>query len=76
MIYSRFRTVLTPVSKEQDASGRVSVQVTVEGVPGLRSYAVADLVADDGMPEINDAVAKLPWRVVEVKTRPRGSKIR
>ena len=62
MIYSRFGTKLTPISKEQDASGRISIQVAVDGVTDLRHYAIADLKADDGMPEINDTVAKLPWR--------------
>ncbi|MEA2735704.1 MAG: hypothetical protein QOE14_2155, partial [Humisphaera sp.] len=33
----------------------------VEGVTDLRHYAIADLKADDGMPEINAIVAKLPW---------------
>ena len=62
MIYSRFGTKLTPISKEQDASGRISIQVAIDGVTDLRHYAIADLKADDGMPEINAAVAKLPWR--------------
>ena len=41
MIYSRFGTQLTAVSKEQDASGRMSIHVSVEGLTDLRSYAVA-----------------------------------
>ncbi|MEA2734779.1 MAG: hypothetical protein QOE14_1230, partial [Humisphaera sp.] len=36
MIYSRFGTKLTPISKEQDASGRISIHVAVEGVTDLR----------------------------------------
>ena len=76
MIYSRFGTQLTPVSKEQDASGRISIQVSVEGLTDLRSYAVADLKADEGMPEINRAVAKLPWRTDEAQTQPRKPKFR
>ena len=76
MIYRRFGTKLTPVSKEQDASGRISIQVTAEGVTELRNYALTDLKADDGMPEINDAVAKLPWRVVDAKTALRAKKFR
>lgn len=73
MIYSRFGTKLTPVSKEQDANGRVSIQVTTEETSGLRNYAVADLTADEGMTEINETVSKLPWKVVEasVPRRPR-----
>jgi hypothetical protein len=75
MIYSRFGTKLTPVSKEQDASGRISIQVTVDGFPELRNYVLADLQADDGMPEINDTVAKLPWRIIETKTQRRVKKL-
>jgi hypothetical protein len=67
MIYSRFGTQLTPVSKRQDASGRISIQVMVEGMSDLRDYAVADLKADEGMPEINLAVTKLPWHRAQVK---------
>ena len=76
MIYSRFGTKLTPVSKEQDANGRVSIQVMAEGATDLRTYALADLQADDGMPEINEVVAKLPWRTVEVKKQPRDRQFR
>ena len=71
MIYSRFGTQLTPVSKEQNASGRMSIQVSVDGLTDQRSYAVADLKADEGMPEINRTVAKLPWRTEEAQTQPR-----
>jgi hypothetical protein len=76
MIYSRFGTKLTPVSKEQDASGRISIQVTVEGVTDVRSYAITELKADDGMPEINEAVSKLPWRIAETKTQRRDRSFR
>jgi hypothetical protein len=76
MIYSRFGTKLTPVSKEQDESGRISIQVKAEGVADLRTYATADLQADNGMTEINDAIAKLPWRTAPVKTQPRDRNIR
>lgn len=75
MIYSRFGTKLTPVSKEQDAGGRMLIQVTVEGLPELRNYGVADLKADEGMPEINDTVARLPWRIIETKTQRRVKKL-
>ena len=76
MIYSRFGTELTPVSKEQDASGRISIQVPVEGGTELRDYAIADLKADDGTSEINKAISKLPWRVAELKSQPREQKFR
>jgi hypothetical protein len=75
MIYSRFGTILTPVSKERDGGGQMLIHVTVEGGIDTRSYAVKDLMADDGMPEINDTVAKLPWRAAPVRTT-RGSRIR
>ena len=73
MIYSRFGTKLTPVSKEQDSSGKVSIQATAEDMEGTRNYALTDLTADDGMPEINAVVAKLPLKVVE-KKEPRRSR--
>ena len=76
MIYSRFGTKLTPVSKEQDASGRVSIQVTTDETSGLRNYAVADLTADEGMTEINETVSKLPWKVVEPSVPRRSRNIR
>jgi hypothetical protein len=76
MIYSRFGTQLTPVSKIKDANGRISIQVMVDGNTDQRNYAVTDLKADDGMPEIDDAIAKLPWRVVESKVQRRENKLR
>ena len=71
MIYSRFGTKLTPLSKEQDASGRISIQVAVDGMTDLRHYAIADLKADDGMPEINAMLAALPWQSV-TRSAPRA----
>jgi hypothetical protein len=76
MIYSRFGTKLTPVSKQQDDSGRISIQATTEGVTDPRSYTVTELTADDGMPEIDTVIASLPWRTVVVKAQPRHRKIR
>ena len=72
MLYSRFGTRLAPVSKVRDASGRISIQVAVEGVTDLRTYAMADLKADDGMNEINDVVGKLPWGLGSCAARDRG----
>ena len=74
MIYSRFGTQLTLVSKIESDGGRVSVQATTEGTSDLHDYNVVDLKADDGMSEINAAVAKLPLRVVEKNTR-RGNRM-
>lgn len=76
MLYSRFGTRLTPISKQKDAGGRISIQATAEGGSDIHHYAIGDLKADDGMNEINDAVAKLPWRVVETKHQRRDEKFR
>jgi hypothetical protein len=76
MIYSRFGTKLTPVSKEQDGNGKISIQATAEGMADIRTYAISDLKADDGMKEINDAIGKLPWRVVISNTQPGHGKFR
>jgi hypothetical protein len=72
MIYSKFGTALSLVSKSVDAAGRVRVQAAVEGAAELHEYEVADLKADDGLAEINAAVAALPVRVLgERKLRRR-----
>ncbi len=64
MIFSKVGSRLTPVSKSEDASGRVWVQATAEGSPDIREYAAADLKADEGLGEINRAIAQLPPKVV------------
>lgn len=64
MIYSKFGCKLTPISKSQDARGRISLQVTAEGSSDVREYAASELKADEGSSEINQAVATLPWKVV------------
>ena len=71
MIYSRFGTALTLVSKRENASGQLSIQATVDGTTDLHEYNLADLKADDGQPEINAAVAKLPPQVFENKNARR-----
>ena len=67
MIYSKFGTALTLVSKTE-TSGKVSVQATGNGSPDLHEYNLVDLKADDGMTEINAAVAKLPMKIFENKS--------
>ena len=63
MIFSRFGTRLTLIDKETDASGNVRiVRATTEGSPEMREYRRSDLMADNGMPEIDAALAKLPAR--------------
>ena len=68
MIYSRFGTALTLVSKHENASGQISIQATVDGTTDIHEYTLADLKADDGLTEINAAVAKLPPQVFENKS--------
>jgi hypothetical protein len=68
MIYSKFGSKLTLVTKTQSVSGQVSVQASVEGMPDLHDYNVADLKADAGLPEISEAVAGLPMKVFENKS--------
>jgi hypothetical protein len=65
MIYSKFGTPLVLVSKTQSAGGKVGIQATAEGMPDIHEYALADLKADDGMAEIDAAVAALPVKVFD-----------
>lgn len=69
MIYSRFGTPLTLISKKEDSNGRVSIQATSDGKGDVREYHVGDLKADEGPPEIEQAVAKLPLQVFPKKVR-------
>ena len=57
MIYGRFGTALTLVSKTENEIGPVSVQATTEGTADVHEYKLADLTADAGLTEIN---ASLP----------------
>jgi len=67
MIYSKFGTELALVSRTESAAGRVTVQATAGDTADLREYDVADLKADEGLTELNAAVAKLPLKVIENK---------
>ena len=71
MIFSKFGSKLTPLSKSQDASGRVWVQATADDSPDIREYAAADLKADEGLGEINRALDQLPAKVVGSKVERR-----
>jgi hypothetical protein len=71
MIFSKFGCKLTLVSKSEDASGRIRVQGTAEGSPDIREFAAADLKADEGLGEINRAIAQLPPKVVGSKVERR-----
>lgn len=65
MIYSKFGTPLTLLSKTESPGGRVMVQAAEIGhVADIHEYALADLKADEGMSEINAAVAALPAKVL------------
>jgi hypothetical protein len=65
MIYSKFGSKLTLITKTETAGGRVSVQATTDGTTDIHDYNVIDLKADDGMNEINAAVSQLPLKVFE-----------
>ncbi len=67
MLYSKFGSRLTPVSKSQDANGRMMVQATAGDTTDLREYPITDLKADEGSTEINEIISKLPLKVVEKK---------
>jgi hypothetical protein len=60
MIYSRFGSKLTLVSKDEDAHGQLTVRATCEGMEGVRAYRRGEMTADGGNPEIDAAVADLP----------------
>lgn len=67
MIYSRFGTVLTLLTKTQQSDGQVVVQASAQGTPVIRDYRVGDMTADEGSKEIEAAIAGLPWKVIPRK---------
>jgi hypothetical protein len=62
MIYSKFGTAITLVSKTESDSV-VTIQATSAGTTDTREYKLTDLKADNGVTEINAAIAKLPPKV-------------
>ena len=64
MIFSKFGSKVTLLSKSEDGSGRVWVQGTAEGSADIREFAAGELKADEGPAEIDRAVAQLPPKVV------------
>jgi len=72
VIYSRFGSLLTLVSKQQGIDGRVTIQARAGDTPEIRQYNAGDMKADGGMAEIDQAIANLPWKVVEGKKAKRG----
>ena len=69
MIYTRFGSTITLHSKRQEGNGRLSIRATSRGPTELREYDVGDLEADGGFTEIDEAVAKLPWKSVQQKAK-------
>jgi len=51
------------------------VQATVDGTADTHEYNPADLKADDGLAEINAAVAKLPLKVFDNKSTRRAKRL-
>jgi hypothetical protein len=75
MIYSKFGTALALVSKYQELNGKVSIQATAGGTADVREYYVDDMKADGGLTEINEAIGKLPWKVIMGKKERRAQKV-
>ena len=76
MIYSRFGSKLTLIEKHQEGNGRLCIYAIAEGAVEAREYSIGDFTADEGLTEINAAIAKLPCRIVakQVKrNRPKRS---
>ncbi len=76
MIYSKFGSQLTLVSKRPLTSGQLSIQATAGDTPDIREYCIGDMKADGGLDEINGAIAELPWKVLVGKKAQRGKQIR
>jgi len=70
MIYSKFGSRLTPISKSENASGQFTIQATADDTTEIREYQTGDLKADDGHVEINEILAKLPLKVVKTRSSP------
>jgi hypothetical protein len=71
MLYSKFQSRLTPISKTQDAGGRITIQATADDAADVHEYLVRDLKADRGLAEVNAIVEKLPWKVFQKKEKRR-----
>lgn len=65
MLYSKFGSRLTPISKSEDGNGRITVHATAEATPGVREYQITELKADDGSTEIDEVIKNLPSKVIE-----------
>ena len=72
MIYSKFGSRLTLVSKHQPRSGELSIQARAGDAPEIREYVAGDMKADGGAAEIDQVIASLPWKVVNGKKIWRG----
>lgn len=60
MIYTRFGSAITLLSKRLEGNGRLSIQGTSRGPADIREYDAGDLEADGGFAEIDQAIASLP----------------
>ena len=69
MIYTRFGSKLTLIDKHQDGNGRLSILAIAEGAAEAREYSIGDFTADEGLTEIDEAVAKLPCRVAKKQVK-------
>lgn len=67
MIYSKFGSQLLLVSKHRERNGNLSIQATAGDTPEVREYGLGDMKADGGTAEIDSALAKLPWKVLQGK---------
>jgi hypothetical protein len=76
MIYSKFGSQLTLVSKHEALNGQLSIQATAGDAPEVREYGISDLKADGGLTEINEAVARLPMKIIVGKKAQRSQQIR
>lgn len=76
MIYSKFGSPLTLISKHKAIDGHLSIQATAGDTPDIREYCVGDMKADGGLAEINETVARLPWKVVMRKADRRAQRLR
>jgi len=70
MLYSKFGSRLTLLSKSEGASERVTVHGTAENNTDVREYQITDLKADGGSAEIDEVIAQLPLKVIVRRPGP------
>src|SRR5439155_8698109 len=62
LVYSKFGSALTLINKQEDSAGQLLIFATAAGGTDVREYRLADLKADDGSAEIDQATKNLPWK--------------